>query len=76
MEKKDNKLPDTIDLHYHTIGDVTPTGEPITRIIVRDKEVCYLPANGEWEISRVYFDYYQPLKNVIIVFKNKGELNE
>ena len=53
------------------IQRVSPTDEPITKICVGDEEVFSIPKDGNWEIERVFLDYWMPHDELIVVLKRK-----
>lgn len=58
------------------IQRVSPSDEPFTKIYVADEEVLVMPKDGNWEIERVLFDYYEdPCNELVVVFKKKEEAN-
>lgn len=58
------------------IQSVSPSDEPFTKICVGDEEVLLMPKDGNWEIERVLFDYWEdPCNELVVVFKKKEEAN-
>ena len=67
---------DVSNVNYHIVADASPSENPITSVVVKDEEICNVRKNGNWEIKRVFVDYYLPCEEVVIVFKKKtGESN-
>lgn len=62
------------NVKYRTITDVSPSGEPITNVVLKGEEVCNVSKGGKWEIARVLCDCYLPYDEVVIVFKKKEEV--
>jgi hypothetical protein len=54
------------------IQRVWSTDEPFTKVCVGDEEVLLMPKDGNWEIKRVLFDYWEePCNEFVVIFKKK-----